>query len=807
MLVLWMGIFSSCQRPMKEYYEEPEWLKGSIYEILSEKGNYQLFLQGVDLCHYTGLLQGRSILTVMAPDDEAMKTYLMAQYGTSDLTSVPLAEVKKLIGFHILYYSFDRNKMLNFRPSEGDGATEVEKEKNAGMYYKFRTRSQDAPEQVVGRIPSASGDGTFDTARIDVYHLERFIPVFSPMMFQTKLIDAKYNYEYFFPSTPWNGQADGFNVADALVEEYGIIAKNGYLYLVDRCIRPLETIHRELESNPQYSQYLFLYDQYGYYTEDETLTSLYGGGSKVYYQQTYDGGAFSIPNIALEWPVSDYSAMTALSSTSFSVFAPTNEAFDEFYRSYWGDEGTGYPAEVCYDSVSSDAIGYLLSNSFYSKSIVFPDEIKRGDIQNEYTKTVIRFDVDQVPQENRKMCVNGVLYGQSLLTPPAVFGSVTGPAYKYRKYSIFLKMLTASNMQQTLTSDAVRFIMLYPDNHQFESNYIWYDAATDKLKSGVPGSTAATNLSSSAQSKYVNAHTVSLENGMEALPMSGLKVFRTLSTDYKLYWYVKDGKITNSFKYNSLIHYAGHQETTLDSVYVDFQELDFRGLPWSNGHCYRYDTAKDLFVMEGSNDNYAVTDFVPMMYLHRNEENTLFHGFIRVLLLADMMDEQAQTMNYMTENCLMLVPTTEAVCRAIADGRFPFLSVSEGTQPDDPEFWSKVVAPVDGSAAQDSLQKYLLQYFLPESTSPCADYPYPGWTEDTEADGGIFSISDISGVIAQNVTVQIYDRNGQLTAKVDGMDREVPFYNEYDCLPFVFDDGCVQFLNGIFDDCWPGHKQ
>ena len=809
------AVFAACQSEMMDYYEEPDWIKGSIYEILEADGCYTQFLRGVDTCGYTSLLRGRSILTVMAPTDSSMVVYLKANYQADDISQLPAAEVKKLIGYHILYYAFDKSKLVNFRPKEGDGATEDQKDVNAGLYYKFRSRSQDAPEKTAPARMLLSTGEIVDTSgvEVDIYHLERFVPVFSYRMFDTKLIDAKRNYEYFFPDTEWTGQ-DGFNVSDASVipqvDSWETIAKNGYIYKIDRVMRPLETIHTELAANSDYSLYLKLYDQYAYFAEDEELTSLYGGGTTTYWQRDYEGGAFSIPNIAREWPVSDYSAMTTLASVSNSVFAPTDAAFDEFYRSYWGDEGTGYPSEVCYDSVSSDAIGYLLSNSFYSGSLVFPDEITRGDIVNAYTKTVISFDVDAVPQANRKMCVNGALYGQSVLTPPAVFGSVSGPAYKYKGYSYFLKMLTTSGMLSTLTSDAVNFILLYPGNAQFEANQVWYDSETDKLKSGPVGSTTAGNLGSGEQAKYVNAHLISLTDAAEPLSGAGLKVYRTLSPDYKLYWYVKDGRITNSFKYNSLIHYAGNMESTLDSVYTDYAELTFRGAAWSNGHCYEYDTRNGQMLFQGSNTNAIYAKFMPMIYAHRHDEGTLFQGFVQVLLKAGMIDETADgTMNYMNENCLILVPTTDAVKSALVAGNFPYMSVAAGTQPDDADFWDKVEAPAEDTEERTNLQHYLLQYFVPESTSPLADYPYPGFlSESGYSDGvsdGAPSIADITVSPSKSVNITFYDGcntvSGLCAQAGDG--TPVPLLDTYDCLPFVFDDGGVQFLNGIFEDKWP----
>ncbi|MBO7468026.1 MAG: hypothetical protein J6T94_10140 [Bacteroidaceae bacterium] len=830
-LAVMLTLFVGCSDEVPEHYREPEWLAGSIWQILEQEGDYTLFLQGAERADFRRIMEGKSILTVMAPDDAAMRDYLREHYGTDAVESLPVSELKRLIGFHILYYPFSRTMLENFRPIEGDGATDEEQMVNAGLYYKFRTRSQDAPEKVQPeRMWSSALEMPVDTSgvTVDVYHQERFIPVFSPNMFITKRIDAARNYNYFFPHTEWNLTDGGFNVADAQVKEYEIIAKNGYVYPVDRVITPLLTIHDELAGNEQYSLYLSLYDAYGYYDLDETATETYGGGKVTYYKRHYLNPSFRMPDIDSEWPVANYASMDLLSKNAFSIFAPTNAAFDEFYRSYWGDEGTGYPSEVCYDSISGDAISKLLSNSIYADGVVFPDEITRGDVQNEAEHTVIRFDVDNVPQTGRRMCSNGVLYGQTILTPPAVFGSVTGPAYKYKHYSIFLKMLTASNMDQTLTSDAVNFVMLYPQNSQFEANNVWYDPETDKLKSGVPGTTTSSNLGSAAQSRYVNAHIVGLPGDAHPLPTTGLRVFRTLSTDYKLYWYVKDGRITNSLKYSTLIRYAGNMEVEKEDVYTDFHELTFRGDRWTNGHCYEYDTQRGTFLLEGSNENALYAKFIPMAYMHRNDEGTLFQGFIQLLLLADMIDEQAQTMNYMTENCIMLVPTTEAIKRAIVEGYMPYVKPTEGLTADDGDFWSKVIVPEDGSEEQNRFQHYMLEYFYPESTAPITEYPYHGFLADSGEDKNnrsgflqsdfIPSIADISVTPSKSVFLRIYENDGEehfmyshsMSAHVAGNDDEpstlvqpVPFVGDYDYLPFVFDDGCVQFLTDIFPDCWP----
>ena len=177
-----------------DHYKVPSWLKGSAYEILKGEGNYTTFLEGVDLAGYTPIVNGKSILTVMAPDDDDFKIYLDKKGYTSisDMYAVEPSEVTKLIGFHLMYYAFDWSKLVNFRPLEGDDATEQESNANAGAYFKHRTKSSDPIS--IEHDPAQDID-------INVYHFERFLPVFSNRLFETKELNAQYNYEYFYSNT------------------------------------------------------------------------------------------------------------------------------------------------------------------------------------------------------------------------------------------------------------------------------------------------------------------------------------------------------------------------------------------------------------------------------------------------------------------------------------------------------------------------------------------------------------------------------------------------------------------------------
>lgn len=781
-LWLFFGIsmLVSCTDNMADYYKEPEWLKGSIYQVLEDRGDYSQFLKGIDLAGFKPMVNGKSILTVMAPTDASLTTYLNENYGAgTTIESLSKEELKKLIGFHLMYYAFDRKKLINFRPNEGDAATDAQNDLNAGLFYKHRTKSQDSLSLEV------------DTAGhpVHVYHLERFLPVFSYRMFQTKQIDPKYNYEYFFPNTSWSDDA-GFNVSNASVDEYSVIADNGYLYLVDKVLKPLETIYKEIASNPQYSDFQKLYDKYEYYQKDDNLTLNYGNGMDLY-QHYYTS---PLPNIASEWPVTDYTRISDLTHTSYSVFAPSNSALSTFFNDYWKVGG--------YDSlqdVSPNSIQYLLYNSVYSdptfSSVVFPEEITKGKLTNSYG-TVIKFNVDEVPVENRKMCVNGSFYGCNVLTPPAMFGSVTGPAFQYKKFSYFLQMMTTADLVLTLCSDATNFFMLYPTNDVMNADGITLSG--DLLKRG------ATTINGPAQQAYVYGHVVSLDGitgTYSSLPASGDHVLRTLSPSvFPIYWYMHNGRVTNSIKFNDMLTTPGSTE---EDVFCDLEELEFRN-GWTNGKSYAYTNTKKNFIFEGSLDNAVYGSFIPMMINNRNDATKLYYGFVQLLDKSGMLDIETQSINAVLEGCLMFLPTSEALKQAIIDDKtvdkIPGLTTTN-TSVTDANFFANCTV-----TNADSLQYYLKHYFIPQSTAVISNYPYVGWDEVTT--GGLMTLQSYDVISSDgrastfttkmNVTddgsklsVQSMTNEGVLTGS------KVDVISDFHYFPFIFKDGCVHFINGI----------
>ena len=812
MLMLSALALSACS-DMDEYFEEPDYIAGSIYEKLSADGNYTQFLKGAEMSGYVPILNGKAILTVMAPDDQAVQSYLQSAYNVQDIGSLPVDEVKKLIGFHILYYSYDKEKLVNFRPSEGDGATDAQKLVKAGLYYKFRTRSQDAVERAKNLVTTTLDDGSVDSTYEDVfvYHPDRFLPVFSYQMFRSKGIDAAANYTYFFPETGWNG-GDAFQVANANVLDVDSkenIAKNGYIYKVDRALRPLETIYTELKNSGKYSKFVSFYDQFKTYEKSTELTNNFATTDEQKAVGLYTVSFGTLPAIANEWPVDDYKQFTTLSHQAYSIFAPTDQAMQDFFDDYWALGGYKSIDEVPSSQMSALLLHCIFQEKSASKdqTMIFPEEIEKGQIEDDSHNT-IKFDTGEVPQADRIVCSNGVLYGCSVLTPPSQFNSVTGPAYQYKKYSTFGAMVQNSGLSATLSQEAVHYIMLYPENSQLENSdmHITYDKKENTVMKQEVGEEEPSALSSALQTQYVSTHAVMATDGNTLLPTSGSRpaVYATMQgAPMKVYWYAKDGKITNSIQYLRTLRYSDNvnydqatQTLIADSVWASFEPLAYRGDAdgWTNGHAYAY----DRLLFRGDYRNGEA--FYPLITDLNRDNTTEFYGWSSLLQAGRFLS--AGRVSFMAETCLQFIPTTQALARAIAAGNIPGVQAGEGALPGDDDFFTKIQV-----TDTDALQSYLVRYFVPLSTAVVTNYPYVGWGETTDnlEYGGLetLQVMDSSGdvpVVGKSYVLNVYDDGSALYIQTTDLQTQekssrVRLSSAYDYLPLIFSDGVVYFLD------------
>ncbi len=754
LLLFFSSFLFSCENKMDEHYEKPEWLKGSAWDVLTNEyeGKYSIFLEAAELAGFRPVLEGKALATVMAPDDDAFTAYLEKE-GYVSVRDMPMDELKKLIGFHLVYYSYNKSDLENFRP-QSDVVDEEDADALPGMYYKFRTRSSS---------PTSLGVDPTTHDLVTVYHLERFVPVFSHYMFSSKGIDAKKNYEYFYPNSTWTGDA-GFNVSNATVKDYQIIANNGYIYTVNQVLEPLETIYTAMKDKEHYSKFLDLYNSYSTFTYDEQLTNDFAKGLGVDKLYLFKHEASGLPNIALEWPVSNYRLIPTLASVSYSVFAPTNAALEDFFTRFWKGNGYNY-----LESVDPLIIKILLLQYVYGGSIVFPDEVKK--ITNDYGTS---YNFDPYTVKDKSICVNGSFYGLDKIDTPPIFNSVIGPAFSHKDYLYFLYALDgAGELLKTYSSLATKYTMLIPDNDTFEASDMFLLKATDGsyvLSEPADTESGYGPIGASKLQRLVNVHTVS---GEEILPSNGTKVYT--SQNASTYWFVKDGKVTTNAVFNLALGMSGND---FSSLFSPFEEITNDGEAWSNGKSYVY-KSNALFDIDGADagDSYRG---IKAVLATCNEPKYPYFVFAQLLKKADMV--LGQDLPAFRGRIISFIPTNEALVEAMRNDEIP--GVKGGTID-----LSQAEPILEGTFEPETLKEYLKNYFLITTYAPeVTSCPYVG---STTWKTGTYRNSNYKNII--------YTDNGEsLSVQLEGADHACSVIPTYYYFPFAYNDGGFHLIDSVF---------
>ena len=707
--------FASCVSELEKYYETPDWLKGNTWEVLEKKGNFKLFLKAIERSSYKDLVQGKGINTVMAPTDSAFQAYLTANQIIFD--SLKGSQLDRLIGYHLLYYSFNKEALENYRPNGSESQNLY-----PGMYYKFRTKSCDPI--------SVETDFTNDKVH-KVIHNDRFLPVFSQNIFNSFQVDAKSNYEFFYPGSTWTG-SNGFNVSSASVKEYGLVSDNGYVYVIDKVLEPQETIFKTLAADAAYSKFLSSFERFAAYAYDPTSTTDFGKGDSLYIKYYSN----VLPSIASEWPVSSYQSLSILSYGAHNVFAPDNTAMQAFFEKYWA------PYYTDISKVNFEPLLAFLQNHVYSSTILFPEMIERGTIKSNYG-TPITFN--RSAAQKKSICVNGAIYGLNESLVPSMFTKVTSPMYCDPKYNMFLDMCINSSYISTLISNGTSFKVFYPSDNMILNNsnldgklMYWvntnpkqYGAQTINIDGDLGQQAMSINQKKTLSGAHIATSLISSRGTNEA-------VYRTLLP--YTYIYTKDNKVYSSYLFN----------LGVDSKVPTFSKIATTS---DNGDAYELtgETASALVPESSRFLSYTATTGPADLKL-----------FLGYTTLAGFMSSTPAYDFIQGNRYIILVPPSTVL--------------------------ASYYASLTGTATekQTKMAAYMKSYFINVDASGLLDYPFPG--ANVQGELTTFGKKASDGTTAKFTLV---DRGNELVI-VDGKGNEAKITNYF---PRIYADGAVYTID------------
>lgn len=732
LFIVLLAVFYSCESELDKYYETPGWLKGNAWQVLESKGNHKLFLAAVERStkdlKYMDLVQGKGIITVMAPTDEAFQNYLDSK-GYSSVETMPIDELDKMVGFHLLYYSFSKSDLENYNP-RGSGT----ENKYPGIYYKFRTKSTDGVIEMV--------DNTVEVGSVTrkVIRKERFLPVYSFNYFGTYGLDAKSNYEYFYPNSTWTGD-NGFNVSNASVEDYAIVTDNGYVYTLNQVLEPLETIYNEMKKSPDYDLFRNSYDRFIQFVYDEASTTEYQGTDSLF-QQYYSG----LTSIANEWTTGsnvpssiDYANLGNLSSIAYTLFVPDNAAMQAFFNKYWADY---YPS---LDQVNFIPLVAFLQNHV-TVGMLFPSQIESGQYETSLGTTI---QIDRNTPDFKKACVNGAIYGLTDVFTPDLFDKVSEMALRDPQYDHFLRMISSTSTFQLLTSDAIQFKLFLPPNSMIinnttlEGRMISYENKNPR-RFGAQQLMIETDdqpqpMSASRMATIANSHI-----GVELISQKGDEaIYRTPQT-YN-YIFTKGDRVFSTALYN--INDAEISDRIPKAVKYP--------KTWSNGEAYQL-TGADASALVPEHRLFKSMISAPVSSDHP------WYMF-RYLVEASGMSTQGFPF-LQGDRFIIFIPKGDAIVEGANTGKIPF-------------------------TPQEAVAEFLKPYFIKVSDSNLLDYPFSGTGINTEL------VSFGRNAQGQNIKFKLTDDGTNLYIEdVKGNKVKVNTY-----FPRIFSDGAVYMIDGLLE--------
>ncbi|MCG8476786.1 MAG: fasciclin domain-containing protein [Cytophagales bacterium] len=414
----------SCRDEFDEYYEKPDWLKGTTIETLEARGDCTFFVEGL---RKTGLdlPVTQSTTSAFVPTDNVFKAYLKRK-GYSSLDDIPKEDLKNLIGNHLLLAPYSRFQIFN-SPSWG-GWEEV----GAKVFKKSTMATRPIVE-------TAEIEGV----ETKVVNFNKVVSIFGDEFLEAAGYD-KSDYEYFNKGKKWSG----FHYGNASVLEQEIPINNGFLYIIDDVVEPQPSIEEFLASNKDYSLFKSLYDRFIEYNittldlflqinglEKETPVSLKGYGS--------------LANIATEVPTDSWSTgfNNQLGEAGFknhSAFIPNNDALQSYLNETMLKDGRKL------EDVPDKVISYLLKGHILNSGISLPSVIRKNGFFNGFGEEV-SLDVDN-DVEIARIGSNGFIYGLKKVLAPNIYTSVAGNLLFDEKYSMFSTFMDMTGNLTTLSS-------------------------------------------------------------------------------------------------------------------------------------------------------------------------------------------------------------------------------------------------------------------------------------------------------------------------------------------------------------------
>lgn len=436
--VLLFVIFFGCEKDKMDIYDRPEWLAGKVYTQISDRADLSTFAEAIEITGMDEIINVSGSYTVFAPSNEAFNAYFSSNTRYNSIQDMPVSELARLVEYHIVQNPWSKIQLRTLDVYGWIDTLDVNNDEPRGYKretlllddnrkYGFRT------EKIRNEINYVIVD-TLETnkTRMVATDSRKYAPLFYQEYFDIYDLDA-YDYEFYF-NRPFEGDTNIYYGNSKIVSKE-IFAENGFVYIVDQVVEPLDNAAQMLEDKEDqydYSSFLELVNRFPDFEYNEAKTFDQPGaeqGLKVdsLFDLTYPDLAFDINNEQTSPPTGTFGLPSNVTIRyHHGLTAPTNAALQAFENEFfaiprgWG-RIDGAPREI----------QRIIVNTNMSVNPIYPTDVEKGYYNGELDIVTLN-EGDIIQKEYGS---NSTFIGMNKAIVPRAFSSVTGPIYLNQGFS------------------------------------------------------------------------------------------------------------------------------------------------------------------------------------------------------------------------------------------------------------------------------------------------------------------------------------------------------------------------------------
>ncbi len=550
LIVLILPFTFGCEDAMDKNpkYQFPEWLDGKVYDVAKGIPELSTFAQCLEKTGLHEVINSSGLYTVMAPSNAAFEAYFANHPEYNSIDDIDSVTLKNMVEFHIILMPYSKKQLRTL-----DLGGWIADDADDPAYSCFKRETFNQPENLKikvnedadGVIKSINSKGNAERKVYSAYN--KYVALFYAEHLNYLGISGS-DFQYYFdrdfePAEVYFGGAkliSKTNDEDELVESYS--AENGYVYIVDEVVEPMQSGYQHLFNNdpdrPSYTLFGDMINEFGTLTFNEEATYDQPGASEgleidMLYDLKYPGLAFNI-----------YSENATGSSLPLNLvvhnglFAPTDAAFNSFVSEVLTKNDVNYYRNL--SQVPADVKRVIINSHMIKWAPYYPSNAGlNGSIINNNGN---RVDISDIGIVEKEFGSNVTFVGLDKVVMPQILNSVVAPVLLRRSYYSFYWALYASTATEILQVPTVDYtLFVIPD--------LVFDTDSTLFVDGVYNSYSST--------PSVSRFRVYDKNGEEFLTLPRRSTVDNFSLQGFVYGHIGIGKINGNCRKEFLRNLSG----------------------------------------------------------------------------------------------------------------------------------------------------------------------------------------------------------------------------------------------------------